>query len=230
MHKMAKTTVSNLDEQVRESLRTRIVSGDLGGGAHLSELKLSKEFNVSRTPIREALCALAADGLVEMVPHRGAFVRTVESSESADQHYIYNQMSALAARVAAERSGMEDWMNLENAINALDSSNTSTFVASAEKVNETIMAIASSPSLNVAINSVQRRMISSAMWLEDSSKMEEIKKEYSFLLGAFKRQKGDAAEKTMRQIMTTFSQRSSSNEEMNVGMMNTTSTETTLNA
>lgn len=226
---MAKTTVSNLDEQVRESLRTRIVSGDLNGGAHLSELKLSKEFNVSRTPIREALCALAADGLIEMVPHRGAFVRTVDSSESADQHYIYNQMVSMSARVAAERSGMEDWMNLENAISSLDTSSTSSFVSSAESVNQAILSIASSSSLNVALESVKRRMVSETMWLEDSSKMEEIKKEYSFLLGAFKRQKGDAAEKTMRQIMTTFS-KSSSNEEMNVGMTNTTSTETSLNA
>lgn len=117
---MAKT-VSNLDEQVRESLRTRIVSGDLGSGAHLSELKLSKEFNVSRTPIREALCALAADGLVEMVPHRGAFVRTVEATETIDQHYIYNQMIAMATRVATERAGIESLMALENAVAAMDS-------------------------------------------------------------------------------------------------------------
>ena len=100
-------TVSNLDEQVREQLRGRIVSGDLSGGAHLSELKLSKEFNVSRTPIREALCALAADGLIEMVPHRGAFVRTITETEQQDSMFIYSQLVSLAARTAVERAGIE---------------------------------------------------------------------------------------------------------------------------
>ena len=104
-------TVSNLDEKVRESLRGRIVSGDLSGGAHLSELKLSKEFNVSRTPIREALCALAADGLIEMVPHRGAFVKTFTADEQQDTQFVYSQLISLATRTAVERAGIETLMD-----------------------------------------------------------------------------------------------------------------------
>lgn len=65
--------------------------------------------------------------------------------------------------------------------------------------------MAASPTLNAAIQTVDRRMLSQTMWLEDETKFEDIKKEYTYLLAAFKRQKGDSAEKTMRQIMTYFS-------------------------
>lgn len=199
-------TVSNLDEQVRESLRQRISSGDLGAGAHLSELKLSKEFNVSRTPIREALCALAADGLVEMVPHRGAFVRTVNESEQWDQHYVYSQMMGLGARMAAERAGIETMMDLETAISFMSTSDLKAFTKACESVNEIIIATASSETFTSAITSISRRMMNSPVWMseEDSSKMESVKQEYTYLLGAFKRQKGDAAEKTMRNLMSIF--------------------------
>lgn len=221
---MAKT-VSNLDEQVKESLRTRIVSGDLSGGAHLSELKLSKEFNVSRTPIREALCALAADGLIEMVPHRGAFVRNLEVEEKADQHFVYNQIVSMASRISAERAGIEEMLELENTIGSMDTSSTEKFVGSAQKVHSLILKIANSPTLNVAIETIERRMISETMWLDSSESIESIQKEYTYLLAAFKRQKGDAAEKTMRQIMASLSVTASSKNAPEEMMTMTSSSE-----
>ena len=197
-------TVSNLDEQVRESIRARIVSGDLAGGAHLSELRLSKEFSVSRTPIREALCALAADGLIEMVPHRGAFVTTVNESESEDQNYVYSNFMAMAARMASERVGIESMMDLENAINNLNTGNLETFMQGCETVNTTIRTIAQSTSLETSIAMLERRMITSPMWVETEEQMKAISQEYTYLMGAFKRKKADAAEKTMRQLMGMF--------------------------
>ena len=94
----------NLDSMVRESLRQKIISGELDGGFHLSELKISKEYNVSRTPVREALCALAADGLVEMVPHRGAFVAHAAPHSKTDQLTVYTLLMGLAAKMAAEKA------------------------------------------------------------------------------------------------------------------------------
>ena len=222
---MTTKTVSNLDEKVRESLRNRIVSGDLGSGAHLSELKLSKEFNVSRTPIREALCALAADGLVEMVPHRGAFVRTVSETEFSDQQFIYSQLIAMAARIAVERAGIESNMQLETEINNIDFSSTVSLVKCAESLNNSILEIASSDALQTAVNAVSRRMLSAPLWLNDQTQLENIKKEYSYLAGAFKRGKADVAEKSMRQLMTFFSEQSQTHQEMS-----SVSTSQTVNA
>ena len=115
MSKQMTTQHSNLDTMVRESLRDKILNGELDGGFHLSELKISKDYNVSRTPVREALCALAADGLVEMVPHRGAFVTHVPTSTKVDQLQSYSLFLGLAAKLAAEKASIEALMDLETA-------------------------------------------------------------------------------------------------------------------
>ncbi len=226
---MAKT-VSNLDEQVRESLRNRIVSGDLAGGAHLSELKLSKEFNVSRTPIREALCALAADGLIEMVPHRGAFVRTFSENEQQDSQMIYSQLISLAARTAVERAGIETMLDLETSISGLPTTTTTEFVTYAEGIITAIRQVAASPALEKAITAVERGMTTAPLWLNDDKSMEQIKQEFTYLLGAFKRQKADAAEKTMRQIMSLFNQVETTDQTVDMAAIATTTTNQGLNA
>tara|TARA_R110000868_G_scaffold190862_1_gene434861 strand:+ start:160368 stop:161048 length:681 start_codon:yes stop_codon:yes gene_type:complete len=223
-------TVSNLDEQVREQLRGRIVSGDLSGGAHLSELKLSKEFNVSRTPIREALCALAADGLIEMVPHRGAFVRTITETEQQDSMFIYSQLVSLAARTAVERAGIETMMELETLLSGIPTTNTTDMVKYAEGIVTSIITIAQSPALEKALTAVERGMTSAPMWLNDDSSMDVIKQEFTYLLGAFKRQKADAAEKTMRQIMSLFSVVESSDDMMDMAAVQGMTQNTELNA
>lgn len=197
--------VANLDERVREMLRESITSGDLQGGAHLSELKLSKEYNVSRTPVREALCALAADGLIEMIPHRGAFVRTVDQTERSDQHYVYNQMMAMAARIAVERSGIEHIMEMENLVSAIPASDTTEMVSACMAVNTFIRKLAQSPALEASMTTVERRMTSAPVWLNSDENTASIKQEYTYILAAFKRQKADVAEKSMRQVMTWLS-------------------------
>lgn len=63
-------------EQAAESLRDEILSGAIASGARLGEAELASRLSVSRTPIREALSRLAAEGLVELSPNRGARVAT----------------------------------------------------------------------------------------------------------------------------------------------------------
>ena len=63
-------------ERVLRALRELILGGDLPAGARLGEVELAERLGVSRTPVREALSRLAAEGIVEMVPNRGARVAT----------------------------------------------------------------------------------------------------------------------------------------------------------
>ncbi|HET7412639.1 MAG TPA: GntR family transcriptional regulator, partial [Pararhizobium sp.] len=65
---------SNAD-RVREELERAIVAAEFADGERLDEVTLSVRFSVSRTPVREALHALSASGLVEAIPRRGVFVR-----------------------------------------------------------------------------------------------------------------------------------------------------------
>lgn len=193
---------SNLDSMVRDRLREQILSGDLDGGFHLSELRLSKEFNVSRTPIREALCALAADGLVEMVPHRGAFVTHVPASTKADQMQSYGLLVGLTAKLAAEKATIEGLMDLETAFSFAteDGLKTDLYLNAIDNALALMERIAGSPTIGEAISSIRRRTDIPAMWATAMPQRKELNTHFLTLLAGLKRKKGDAAEKTMRQL------------------------------
>jgi DNA-binding GntR family transcriptional regulator len=95
--------IESVVDQVYAALRRRILDGELPGGARLRQEALAEELGVSRTPLREALRRLAAEGLVEFHPNRGAQV--VELTED-DMRSAYEARLILepgAARLAALR-------------------------------------------------------------------------------------------------------------------------------
>ena len=88
---------------VADRLRDMIVKGDLHPGARLVERKISADLNVSRTPVREALKLLHADGLIEISMHRGAQVVAYTASEAEDLFDVIAVIESLAAERLAER-------------------------------------------------------------------------------------------------------------------------------
>jgi DNA-binding GntR family transcriptional regulator len=84
-----------------ERLRDDILAGRLRPGSRLVECDLTARFAVSRGPVREALRRLAADGLIEHWPHRGAVVRRLGEREIRELFLIRIELEALAARLAA---------------------------------------------------------------------------------------------------------------------------------
>ena len=84
-----------------ERLRDDILAGRLSPGSRLVECDLTARFAVSRGPVREGLRRLAADGLIEHWPHRGAVVRRLGEREIHELFLIRIEMEALAARLAA---------------------------------------------------------------------------------------------------------------------------------
>ena len=92
-------TAPALYEQVAERLRTRIFSHELPQGGWIDEQALAVEYGISRTPLREALKVLVAEGLVVLKPRRGCYV-TELSEQDIDE--VFPVMAMLEGRVAAE--------------------------------------------------------------------------------------------------------------------------------
>lgn len=88
-----------LYEQVAERLRARIYAHELAPGAWIDEQTLADEFGISRTPLREALKVLAAEGLVVLKPRRGCYVAQM-SERDLDE--IFPVLALLEGRVAEE--------------------------------------------------------------------------------------------------------------------------------
>lgn len=88
---------------VREQLEQLIVEGAFANGERLDEIKLSQRFHVSRTPLREAFQALAASGLLDLQPRRGAFVRHPAFEEVIEMFEVMAEMEAFCGRLASRR-------------------------------------------------------------------------------------------------------------------------------
>ncbi len=93
-----------LYEEVAELLRQRIFRRELEPGSWIDELKLAEEYGISRTPLREALKVLAAEGLVTMKVRRGAYVTEVSEKDLADVYHLLSLLESDAAGVVAERA------------------------------------------------------------------------------------------------------------------------------
>ena len=94
--------ITNTD-RVRAELESQIVAGALPPGTMLDEAELSRSFDVSRTPVREALLQLAAKGYVRIVPRGGIFVIQLSAGELAEMFETLAYAEGLCARLAAQR-------------------------------------------------------------------------------------------------------------------------------
>lgn len=90
-------------EHAIETIKHGILEGHYASGQRLIEAELTRSLGVSRGPLREALRRLAADGLVEIEPYRGAAVSRMSRAELADTLVVREALEGLAARLAAER-------------------------------------------------------------------------------------------------------------------------------
>ena len=103
---MAATSLSPraLYEEVAERLRERIFQRELEPGSWIDELKIAADYGISRTPLREALKVLAAEGLVTMKVRRGAYVTEVSGRDLADVYHLLGLLESDAAGVVAARA------------------------------------------------------------------------------------------------------------------------------
>lgn len=89
-----------LHDEVAERLRELIRSGELEPRARINELELSERFGISRTPLREAVKILATEGLLELLPNRGARVASISAEEIEEVIEVVAGLEATAADLA----------------------------------------------------------------------------------------------------------------------------------
>lgn len=108
-------------DRIREELEQAIMAAEFAEGERLDEVTLAARFSVSRTPVREALHALAASGLVETLPRRGVFVRYPSFIKLVEMFDVMAELEAMCGRLAARRITEEELERLEAAALACES-------------------------------------------------------------------------------------------------------------
>src|ERR1700682_627022 len=93
---------SSLHDEILARLRDYIVEGNIPDGGRVPERQLCAMFGISRTPLREALKVLASEGLVDLLPNRGARVRQLSEQDLGELFDVMGGLEALAGRLACE--------------------------------------------------------------------------------------------------------------------------------
>ena len=95
----------SLREKVFQKLREDILKGKYKKGDELVECTIGKELGVSRTPVREAVRQLALEGLVQIIPNKGAFVTGISSQDVMDMYQIRARLDGMCVSIS-EVSGL----------------------------------------------------------------------------------------------------------------------------
>jgi DNA-binding GntR family transcriptional regulator len=133
-----------LYEEVAEQLRQRIFQRQLEPGSWIDEVKIAQEFGISRTPLREALKVLAAEGLVTMKVRRGAYVTEVSETDLADVYHLLSLLESDAAGVVAQKATDEQVKELQQLQKELEAAqnNRDKFFAINERFHMRLLEIA----------------------------------------------------------------------------------------
>lgn len=106
-------------EIIADRLRDAILRGIFRPGQRLDQNEIAQVFKVSRSPIREALRTLAAEGLVEVIPHHGAVVAELSLAEIEEILFLRGVLEGMAARLAVPKMGAEQIKALEEILHEL---------------------------------------------------------------------------------------------------------------
>ncbi len=109
------TDASTKADDIALALEEAIVTGEIPPGSVLRQEHLSEQFQVSRTPVREALRRLAALGLVSFEPNRGVRVRMLARDELREAFLVRAELESLATEIAAPKMSLDDLAALEEA-------------------------------------------------------------------------------------------------------------------
>jgi DNA-binding GntR family transcriptional regulator len=146
-----------------QRLRSAITDGELAPGARLVEADLVELFGVSRSNVRLAIDALAADGLVERIPNRGARVRVVSTEEAVAITEARMVLEALIARKAAERATDDDVARLRAQVglmrDAVEAGDLLTYSALIQQLHGMIRDLADQPVAKGLVDRLQAQLV-----------------------------------------------------------------------
>ena len=191
-------------ERIYKALIEELVSGHLLRGEKLQEREIADYFQVSRTPLREALRKLEHDGFLINKPYRGVFVRNYTIDEIKMLFELRLELEAMAARLASERASNENIDELKKMIKLFDE------ILSRESKDETIRATAElhiliakasgNPWLYKIINQIQIHCsLLRHQAHHDPERSKEFFKEHHALVEAIEARDAEKAAQVMRQ-------------------------------
>ncbi len=193
-----------LYEEVAELLRQRIFAGkasDMEPGAWIDELKLAQEYGISRTPLREAIKVLAAEGLVTMKMRRGAYVTEVNAKDLRDVFHLMAVLEADAAGTVASTATDKQLQELEALHQQLEKSTKDRvkFFQLNEAFHVKLLEVANNRWAGQMVADLRKVMkLNRAQSLLKAGRIEESLAEHAAIMAALTSRDAAAAQAAMR--------------------------------
>jgi DNA-binding GntR family transcriptional regulator len=192
-----------LYEEVADQLRVRIFAHELAPGTWIDEQTLAKEFGISRTPLREAIKVLAAEGLITMKLRRGAYVTEVNRGDLEQIFTILSLLEGQAAKEAATKAQEKDLNELDDMHLRLEKAaadrNLEQFFEVNVRFHERVIAIANNPWLTDVIADLRKVLkLQRKDALSRSGRLQSSLSEHREILKALLKRDPIAAEQAMR--------------------------------
>jgi DNA-binding GntR family transcriptional regulator len=191
-----------LYQEVAELLRQRIYQRELEPGSWIDELKIAEEYGISRTPLREALKVLAAEGLVTMKVRRGAYVTEVSEKDLSDVYHLLSLLESDAAGVVAERATDAELKDLQTLHKELEAAvgNRDKFFAVNERFHMRLLEVAGNRWRDQMVADLRKVMkLNRQNSLLKSGRVRESMLEHRALMEALTHRDAKAAVKRMQE-------------------------------
>ena len=193
--------------EVYAHLKLEIVQGRLPGGERLAEENIAASLGVSRTPVREAVQRLAQDGFVELIPNKGARVRSLSSQEIIQTYAVREALEGLAARLAAEHRDSKDLDRLIKTLAQLERLPSNDYDAQTATDLEFHAAIASASKnavLQDTLRGLRDTIARAKLLTRKTNQASETKLEHQTILRHIQNGDADAAEASARAHVQRF--------------------------
>jgi DNA-binding GntR family transcriptional regulator len=192
-----------LYEEVADQLRVRIFAHELAPGTWIDEQTLAKEFGISRTPLREAIKVLAAEGIITMKLRRGAYVTEVNRGDLEQIFTILSLLEGQAAKEAATKAQEKDLNELDDMHLRLEKAaadrNLDQFFEVNVRFHERIIAIANNPWMTGVIADLRKVLkLQRKDSLSRTGRLQSSLSEHREILKALLKRDPIAAEQAMR--------------------------------
>ncbi len=193
-----------LRDVVFNTLRQAILKGELEPGERLMEIQLADRLGVSRTPIREAIRKLELEGLVLMIPRKGAEVAKISEKSLRDVLEIRRSLDELAIELAIQRMTEEDLLKLEEAQEAfrkaVSSSDAMTIAECDEHYHDVIYNATGNSRLVQILNNLREQMYRYRLeYIKDSDKRQVLVVEHEQILKAIQGRRVNEAKIAIRE-------------------------------
>jgi len=189
--------------QVADRLREQIYQHELAPGDAIDEMALCERFGISRTPLREALKVLDSEGLIELIPRRGSFVRRMDVEELNELFPVMVVLEGLCAREAVENCVAEDIQRLENMHEKLErfaeQGDVDAYYEQNFVFHQAIQDLSGNKWLQRVIGDLRKVLrLARHMQLTIPGRLESSLNEHRQIMQAFKEQDPDLADQNMQ--------------------------------